>query len=104
MTGAEWIQRRVDYAYGLLIEALEEADPEAMIEAAGKAKRIADALRRHLDVLALEDRETAETVIDTLIEDVAGYLSMAMKLRNGEYEDVEEEEVYAGQRDTWADL
>ena len=104
VTTAEWIQRRVDYAYSLLVEALESADPEGMEEAARRAVHVAKALSRHTEMLEEEEKETAVVVIENLMDDIAGYISMVVKLKRGEYEDTDEEEINVSERDIGSDV
>ena len=104
VTTAEWIQRRVDYAYSLLVEALENADPEGMEEAARKAVHVAKALQRHVEILEEGEKETAVMVIGNLMDDIAGYVSMVVRLKRGEYEDTDEEKVNVSERDINSDI
>ena len=93
MTTPEWIQWKIETAYGLMVEAFENADPEGMREAARKAARIARALQRHVEALEGEEREAAEAAVEELLNDIADYALKAVKLKRGEYADMTGEEI-----------
>lgn len=93
MTTPEWIQWKIETAYGLMIEAFENADPEGMQEAARKAAKIARALQKHVEALEREEREAAEAAVEELLNDIADYALKAVRLRKGEYVDMTREEV-----------